>query len=135
MFKKAIECTKFRMGVIITVPICYYLRFSTVHVRTVVINESLLQLFDVGNRREEMDLTFKGIHHNWHFLTVLCWCLIFAKYTRMGNPEDGRKSQFLKLLYAHLFSPPTTTFSPIDDPSAFTSEKESSSKPKRRVVV
>merc|ERR1711957_55790 len=57
------------------------------------------------------------------------------KYTRIGKPELGKKSQFLNEEYAHLFSPPTTTFSCIDDPSDFTSEKESSSNPNRRVVV
>merc|ERR1719235_2957187 len=35
------------------------------------------------------------------------------RYTSTGNFGDGKISQFTKLLNAHLFSPPTNTFSPL----------------------
>ena len=51
------------------------------------------------------------------------------------NKECVLRAQLTKVLYCQSLAPPTTTFSPVEDKSAFTSAKLSSSNVKRSVVV
>ena len=58
------------------------------------------------------------VHHKGDLLVAAG---SFREVARMKS-SDGKKSQFTKVSYFHLFSPPTTTFSPVVLRSALTAK-------------